>query len=336
MRMDVIVLGAGPAGCAVSIECARVGLTVRLIDPCTTLCRLPGETLHPAGETMFRALGILDEMERENFLRHSGYWSGPSGHQVWQPYSTDPRANWCCYQALRPEFDQILHSRAQRAGVILDRESRPVNVIREGSRVVGLITNREEHRSKFVVDATGRSAWLAAKSDLRVVSASPQLIARYGWVEKPTAAEQPRFCIESGAYRWTAPVKPGLVAWTRLDLSNCKHPGQAKDVTWKVTLPSAGPGYFLVGDAGFTLDPAFSRGVLKALMSGMVAAKAIADILRGVKDEVSQTRGYTRWMRDWFYADASTLLDMYSRFECPPAWIASSREILRSIRNRPC
>jgi flavin-dependent dehydrogenase len=47
------------------------------------------------------------------------------------------------------------------------------------------------------------------------------------------------------------------------------------DVTWRIISPAAGPGFFLVGDAVAVLDPASSHGVLKALMTGMMAAHLI-------------------------------------------------------------
>jgi flavin-dependent dehydrogenase len=45
--------------------------------------------------------------------------------------------------------------------------------------------------------------------------------------------------------------------------------------------PHAGPGYFLVGDAGCFLDPIFSTGVTLAMMSGYEAGKIATELLRG-------------------------------------------------------
>src|SRR5215471_6911180 len=46
----------------------------------------------------------------------------------------------------------------------------------------------------------------------------------------------------------------------------------------------AGPGFFLVGDAGCFVDPMFSGGLYFALVTGLKAAEVIADICQG-RDE---------------------------------------------------
>ncbi|MBA4535538.1 hypothetical protein H1196_23700 [Brevibacillus halotolerans] len=51
------------------------------------------------------------------------------------------------------------------------------------------------------------------------------------------------------------------------------------DMTWRVITQLGGPGgYFLIGDAATVLDPASSHGVLKAVMSGMMAGNLIAQM----------------------------------------------------------
>jgi hypothetical protein len=51
------------------------------------------------------------------------------------------------------------------------------------------------------------------------------------------------------------------------------------DVTWRLSDAAAGLGWFIVGDAAAVLDPSCSHGVLKAIMSGMMAGHLAAGVL---------------------------------------------------------
>jgi flavin-dependent dehydrogenase len=84
------------------------------------------------------------------------------------------------------------------------------------------------------------------------------------------------------------------------------------DVTWRRARPAAGPGWFLVGDAAFVLDPASSHGVLKALMSGRMAAHCIAAMAHGIVPEAETVLHYNDWIARWFEADVARLTAHYA------------------------
>lgn len=92
-------------------------------------------------------------------------------------------------------------------------------------------------------------------------------------------------------------------------------------MTWRQVPSSAGNGYFLAGDAAFVLDPASSHGVLRALMSGMMAAHVIKQIVDGVADEHTAVASYCRWTRDRFQEDVRQLSTSYRKLQQPPGWL---------------
>jgi flavin-dependent dehydrogenase len=98
------------------------------------------------------------------------------------------------------------------------------------------------------------------------------------------------------------------------ELQGLKSVGNVRtsDVTWRFTRAAAGPGYFLVGDAAMVLDPTSSHGVLRALMSGMQAGHAIAQIIRGEIGELEAARSYNQWVVDWFHHDERRLREAYT------------------------
>jgi flavin-dependent dehydrogenase len=60
--------------------------------------------------------------------------------------------------------------------------------------------------------------------------------------------------------------------------------------------PQAGPGYFLIGDAGCFLDPIFSTGVTLAMVGGNEAARQVDQMLRGVRSPRSAQRRYIHFV----------------------------------------
>ncbi len=61
--------------------------------------------------------------------------------------------------------------------------------------------------------------------------------------------------------------------------------------------PLAGPGYFLIGDAGCFLDPIFSTGVTLAMMGGAQAAEQTRAVLRGGRSPRRARARYARFVK---------------------------------------
>lgn len=61
--------------------------------------------------------------------------------------------------------------------------------------------------------------------------------------------------------------------------------------------PHAGPGYFLVGDAGCFLDPIFSTGVTLAMIGGQAAAKELLAAQAGTQTIAAAQANYRKFVR---------------------------------------
>ena len=332
------VVGGGPGGAAAAICCARAGLRVALLEGTNFPRARPGETLHPGVEPLLERLGVLTEVEAAGFLRHEGSWVSWGGPARFDAFGADGRGRWLGFQAGRADFDTILLDHARGLGVRVVQPCRAVQPLLDGARVRGVRTNRGDVTSAFVVDAGGGRHWLARRLGLLVEARSPRLVARYGYVTGECAARDaaPAIVADADGWTWTARVKPGLYQWTRLTLSGgdggrrAESPpaelehlapcGRARgaDVTWRSVTRPAGSGYFLVGDAAAVLDPASSHGVLKALMSGMMAAHSI-DLIINRQDERLVTDSYQRWVHAWFDHDVSELEKLYAIFRRQPS-----------------
>ena len=61
------------------------------------------------------------------------------------------------------------------------------------------------------------------------------------------------------------------------------------------------------------LDPASSHGVLRAVMSGMLAAHLAAVAIADPRREARVATTYHTWFTDWFLHDMRTLGQAYKR-----------------------
>lgn len=311
---------------------------------------LPGETLHPGVEPLLRQLGVLEPVLAARFLRHEGHWvlwDRDRGAPLrWVPFGKDGEAGppWRGFQAWRADFDSLLLRRARALGATVYQPCKAAEPLRgEGGRITGVVTSSAlQLRARFVVDAAGGRHWIARRLGLPVEYHSPRLVARYGYAEGecPARDEAPALVADRHGWTWAARVRPGRYAWTRLPLrcatgNDTRLPPEelrgdglgpwgrtrGADVTWRTVVPAARAGYFLVGDAAAVVDPASSHGVLRALMSGVMAAHLITRVIRHGENETLAARGYSDWIYRWFARDVAHLRDLYARLPEPPGWL---------------
>ncbi len=335
MHVDILIIGAGPAGCAAAISARQAGLKVMLIEARADVCRAPGETLHPGVEPILKKLGVWRDVAAAGFHRHRGIWRETDGVRFFAPYGSDSDGEWLGFQADRRNLHRILQRAAGEAGAIFKPAAIPSSVIRQGGRrgrISGVSCKGSEIRARWVFDATGRRAWLARMLGLQADRPGPPLRVRFGWKNgsDPRLQGQPLFKQHVDGWQWLAPLGDSTTAWailehalerTTWEASNPVAAGMAGeggsrgvDMSWRLHEPCAGPGYFLLGDAAALLDPASSNGVLRALMSGMLAADLAARMLRG-GDESCAAQAYVRWISQLFYHQTSSLLESYPSYQ---------------------
>ena len=341
-EVDVVIVGGGPAGSATALWCARRGLRVAIIERERFPRHRPGETLPPGAEVLFGQLGVADAVAGAGFARHPGTWVEWAGPRRFDAFGTDRDGRWLGFQAPRDRLDGILLDAAVEAGVVVHQPSRAVELLSNGRRVTGVATADATISVPWVVDAGGGQHWLARQLGIPRRHRSPRLIARYGYVRGliPDRDGASEIVADEAGWTWTAQIGPDLHHWTRLSftednprrdrppavfdgLEPLDRPRGA-DVSWRMVERPAGSGYICVGDAAAVLDPASSHGVLKGLMSGMMAAHVIAENLVGDASPTAAIAAYTEWLTSQFEADVTALTAMYRSLPAPPAWIRDS------------
>jgi flavin-dependent dehydrogenase len=338
-EVDVVVVGGGPAGSAAALWCVRQGLRVVLLEREQFPRLRPGETLPPGVEPIFAQLGVAEAIAAAGFTRHPGTWVTWSEPRRFDPFGRDSNDLWYGFQAPREQLDRILLNAVSGPNAVVRQPCRALHPFRDRGRVIGVATSDGPLFARWVIDASGGAHWLARGLEIPLQFASPRLIARYGYVTGncPERDEAPEIAADDTGWSWSACIAPGLYHWTRLSLTEDdplrdRPPGafahltpvsrtRGADVTWRIVSQPAGPGYVCVGDAAAVLDPASSHGVLKGLMSGMMAVHVIAQAESGTASIAAATGAYSAWLRDWFQADARALRRMYQDLPHPPPWV---------------
>ena len=122
--------------------------------------------------------------------------------------------------------------------------------------------------------------------------------------------------VQPGLYHWTYVAADGFrhhPSWVPMDLRGLTPVGPSKgaDVTWRMAAHLAHPAWFIVGDAACLLDPLSSKGVLRAMMSGIAAGHLIANILKGRIAANAAANVYQHWLSEWFAREALRLATFY-------------------------
>lgn len=334
MFFDVLIVGAGSAGCAAAICAAGHGLSVALIERTGFPRDLPGEALHPDVESLFSELGVAEAVSSAGFIRFPGWILQRSGRRDFIPFA-GPSGLRFGYQAWRSELDSILLAHARRLGATVLQPAICGDVLLGDGRVAGLQVDSERLHSRYLVDASGGARWLSRKLRLPVDGFSPRLVARYGYFPGDGALGIiPEFREHACGWTWLARVRKDCCQCVQLSLApgadlpapslDGDAPGlrlRGADVTWRLVRESAGPGYFLCGDAAATLDPGSSSGVARALAAGLKAAGLIARVTTGKIDEAGAARKYREWLAREFTGQAAELVSRYRALEDPPEWL---------------
>lgn len=341
-KADVVIIGAGPAGSAAAILCAQNDLDVVIVEREKFPRDHAGETVHPGIEPLLKQLGVLDKVLSTNFLRHEGNWVKWGKKNKFISFNKDNTDRWKGFQFWRSKFDTILLDKASESGVKILQPCQVFNPLLSENKdaVVGVSTSKGKIYSNFVIDASGSQHWLTKQLNKKISKLSPLLIANYGYAEEENFSsfyDVPSLTADKTGWTWIAKVRSSLYQWTRLnfsidqldkkcypkELQKIKKRGFTKsaDVTWRIVSEPSGPGYFIVGDAAFVLDPSSSHGILKAIMSGIMSGYLINKINRNKELKDIARIEYCKWMTNWFIQDLTKLKEFYLDLPYPPTWI---------------
>jgi flavin-dependent dehydrogenase len=293
-----------------------------------------GETLPPPARTLLAHLGVWDRFRADGHdpaYRTLASWGSPvlSGNEFLL------HAHHVGWRLDRVRFDRMMLDAAAVSATVLSSEVEASAW--DGSRWTLRIGGAIIH-ARMLIDATGRAARLARHPPSRLTQAD-RLVGSF--VTLPDGGTMRDTLIEAVPEGWwfATRLPDGrrvLGCMTDTDILRRSRLGSAEG--WRTALAATrfarlhggeetvaevprlaaagsrgirgkGPGAFLaVGDALCCFDPISGLGIVKALRSGVFAAYATADWLRGDTSAIGRYQalaereyaGYLRTLRDYY------------------------------------
>lgn len=354
---DVIVVGGRCAGAPTAMLLARRGYRVLLVDR----AGFPSDTLstHVAHPLAVRALsrwGLLDRLVATGCPPIDTY------AYDFGPFALDgsPDADGLAYCPRRTVLDKLLLDAASDAGVEVREGFTVDEVLIDDGRAVGVAGSSKDGRvvreqARLLIGADGRMSIVAQTVQARAYSEKPPLLAIYyaywsglpmhGRFETyirphrgfaaaethdgltvivagfPTAefAASIKGDIE-GSFEKTLDLAPAFAERLR---SARRETGFAGAMTPSYFRQPFGPGWALVGDAGYLKDPITGQGILDAFRDAELCARAIDEAFSGKRPFAAAMADYQR-DRD---AAASAMFD----FTCMLATLDPPPDLLRAL-----
>jgi flavin-dependent dehydrogenase len=319
-RCDVVVIGGGPGGSTAAALLARRGYQVIALEKQRHPRFHIGESLLPMNLPVFERLGVHDKVRALGVFKRGADFEADNegGYHTFAFDRALGKSPAHAYQVWRQDFDQMLFAHARECGADGREGHEVISLEQSAPRDARLQVRTDEGRTyriqaRYVVDASGRDAFLASKRKLRRKNPEHQSAAIFGHFR----GAQPRAGEDAGnisiyrfahGWMWMIPLPAGVMSvgavcwpdylkqrkgrtveflietlkqnpalWGRL--KDAQLIGNEVRVTGNYSYDSlcmGGPGWILVGDAFAFLDPVFSTGVYLA-MSGAEQAAAVVD-----------------------------------------------------------
>ena len=312
---DVIIVGTGVAGCAAAIELRSAGWRVGLLHKGDRLTRV--ESLSPDAVQHLCKLFI-------------DVGQGISEVVAWWGSADAKRAIYSHARVVeRSVLAEALRTRSVAEGATEQEIDGHLNIERKCDRWCLAWEGPEsgQHRitTAYLVDATGRAAGVARRLNAKrttidelfsvaVEVSEPMVVGTWtesspeGWWNLSTLEEQGTlsFCSSALVVRR---VKAEIVAQFEKTehLRSLISTRQFSNPTIRpcgssFLVPCAGPGWFAIGDAAWTVQPLAAAGIAKSLRD--------AGIVRQFLEQ--ETSGYVRFQKVQFEAYLSRLKQHYS------------------------
>jgi flavin-dependent dehydrogenase len=183
-KVDVLVVGGGPAGSTAAGQLAQLGYDVVLIDKQQHPRETVGESILPSAWKYFDLLGVTPAVEQCGFVRKAGgivAW----GDQITQISFSDFAYDRPGLHVERAEMDHVLLQHARSRGVRVFEGYRAGTVLTDvaGGATVAVTGEheREQITCRYLIDATGQASLMARQLACRRTNPEYRFVALWGY-----------------------------------------------------------------------------------------------------------------------------------------------------------
>lgn len=331
---DVLVIGGGPGGSTAATLLARRGHKVIMLEKARHPRFHIGESLLPMNLPVFERLGVLDQVRALGVYKAGADFEADNerGYNTYAFKRVLGHSPPHAFQVWRQDFDRMLFEHARGNGVEAREGHEVSQVDQAGPRESWLDVRADDGRNyrvqaRYVVDASGRDAFLAGRRKLRRKNPGHQSAAIFGhfrgagYRQGEDAGNISIYNFDHG-WMWMIPLPDGVMSvgavcrpdylrqrkgrtveflletlqqvpalWQRLQ--SAELIGNEIRVTGNYSYDAVrmgGPGWILVGDAFAFLDPVFSSGVYLAMSGAELAVDVVDRALRDPACEMALMR----------------------------------------------
>ncbi|MEO6967929.1 MAG: NAD(P)/FAD-dependent oxidoreductase [Rhodanobacteraceae bacterium] len=338
---DVLVIGGGPGGSTVAALLARRGHKVILLEKAHHPRFHIGESLLPMNLPVFERLGVLEKVHALGVLKPGADFEADNdrGYNTYAFERAVGASPPHAFQVWRQDFDKMLFEHARECGADTREGAEVIAVEQRDPRDTLAQVKTDDGRNyrvqaRYVIDASGRDAFLAGRKKIKQRNREHQSAAIFGHFRNAEV----RPGVDTGnisiynfehGWMWMIPLPDGVMsvgAICRPDYLKTRHGrtgeflfetlklspalwaclqrawlmGDEVRVTGNYSHDSkeiGGPGWMLVGDAFAFLDPVFSSGVYLAMSGAEQTAQVVDTALREPTREVALQRRLEKRLR---------------------------------------
>ncbi len=333
---DVLIIGGGPAGSTAATLLARRGWKVVLLEKAAHPRFHIGESLLPMNMPILERLGVLEQVREIGVLKLGADFPVEGGAYNTFPFARALGASHgYAFHVKREEFDQLLFEHARSNGVdardqvqveqvaFAEDGGIAVHARQVAGRTMDPDAGVQSFRPRYLIDASGRDAFLGGKLKLKRKNQRHQSAAVFGHFTGVTPrdgdnAGNVSIFRHAHGWLWLIPLRDGVnsvgAVCSPEYLKTRQGDSEGFLMRTFASVPAAqdrmhgallvgpvhvtgnyayectrmsGHNWLMLGDAYAFVDPMFSSGVYLAMNSAERGVEAVDSILRNPATEAA-------------------------------------------------
>ena len=219
-QVDILVIGAGPAGTMAAAMVNKSGLKVKIVEKTNFPRFVIGESLLPRCMNNFEEAGVLEEIKKQNFQVKNGavFLNGNERCEFnfSEQFTKGYKYTW---QVTRDKFDKVIADKIESMGVDIDYESEVIDIQFNRTDSTTIVKDKRgverKIKAKFIIDASGYGRVIPKLLDLNYPSIQPNrstIFTHFKDLSRPNTEDSNRIIAIShtpDVWIWVIPFSNG-------------------------------------------------------------------------------------------------------------------------------